>query len=339
MKNPSIRVEDFDVDAAFAATLPYARSSSRAAMVELVTTVVPYGLLWVLAFKLLDAGSLLFLLPVFCLGLLLIRLFLLFHDCLHAALFPQRRHNQICAFLLGLLFFVPSRYWTEEHLTHHATAQNLDRRGRGDVYLMTVKEYMALARWKKLSYRALRTLPGLFVVEIIIRWQILYRIPASAHSPRAARGILLTNAGLVGVVGIQCLLMGWQSYLVIQSLLMLVGGSIGVWIFVLQHEFEATAWRRDTDWDPRVSPWFGSSFLDLPAAGHWLLNNVSFHHIHHLNPKIPGYHLGACHHSNPILQTAPSLTLVNALESWKCQLWDEDADRVTSIRAAETALS
>lgn len=337
MKSLSVDIKDFDIDAAYQATLPFAKRSNRAAAFELATTLVPYAICWFLAYRLLESGSIFFLLPVVVLGLLLIRLFLLFHDCLHAALFPKRRHNQICAFLLGLLFFVPSRYWTEEHLMHHATAQNLDQRGRGDVYLMTVKEYMALSPLYKVLYRMLRTLPGLFVVEIIGNWQILYRFPWHANSPRAARGILWTNLGLVGVVGTMCLLVGWQNYLIIQSLLMLVGGLIGVWVFVLQHEFEDTKWRRHADWDPRLTPWYGSSFLDLPAVGHWLLNNVSYHHIHHLNPTVPGYNLAECHKSYPPFQTAPTLTLRGALKSWKCQLWDEEADRITSIRAAEAS--
>ena len=176
-------------------------------------------------------------------------------------------------------------------------------------------------------------MPGLFVVEMIGRWQILYRLPSSGRSGASSRGIILTNVGLVAVQGTICYLAGWQNYLIILGLIYLIGGCLGVWIFVCQHEFEDSQWFRNDEWTLRRSPWLGSSFLDLPTWGHWLVNNVSYHHIHHLNPKIPGYNLAACHRSDPFFATAPTLTLRQAWRSWRCQLWDEDARRIMSISA------
>jgi omega-6 fatty acid desaturase (delta-12 desaturase) len=195
---------------------------------------------------------------------------------------------------------------------------------------------MALKPREKFGYRLLRTWPGLFFVEMIVRWQFLYRLPSTAHSPKAARGIMWTNIGIVILIVTMCWMVGWKNYIIIQSLVILIGGTLGVWVFVAQHEFEDTQWERSANWTPRLSPWAGSSYLKLPVFGHWILNNVSFHHIHHLNPRIPGYNLAACHKSNPIFETAPHLTLRDAWRSWKCQLWDEDARRVVSIRAAES---
>jgi omega-6 fatty acid desaturase (delta-12 desaturase) len=320
-----------DIREALAATIPYARSSNGKAAWEIVSTLIPYIALWYGAVTLLDAGNFWFLLPVIGIALLYIRFFLLFHDCLHANLFPEPRSNRIAAFLIGLIFNVPSRYWKEEHLMHHATAQNLDRRGRGDVLLLTVKEYRALKPRDRLMYRAVRSWPGLFFIEMIVRWLFLYRLPGTAHSQKAARGILWTNLGCVCLIGFMVWAVGWKDYLIIQSLVIVIGGGLGVWIFVAQHEFEDTKWERAEHWTPRLTPWAGSSYLKLPAFGHWILNNVSYHHIHHLNPRVPGYHLAACHKSNPVFDTAPSLTLKDAWRCWKCQLWDEDAGRVVSF--------
>ncbi len=328
-------VELDEIESAFAKSKPFATSSNRSAIIELATTLVPYALLWTCAVILLDMGSLFFLVPVVIGALFFIRIFLLFHDCLHANFFVDRRANEVCAYLLGLLFFVPSRYWTEEHLAHHATAQNLDRRGRGDVILLTVKEYLELSPMNRLAYRLLRTLPGLFVVEMIGRWQILYRLPSSGRSRAAARGIMFTNIGLIGVQGTICYLAGWQNYLIIFGLVYLIGGCLGVWLFVSQHDFEDSQWQNNSDWTLRRSPWAGSSFLDFPRWGHWMVNNVSYHHIHHLNPKIPGYNLAACHNSDPFFATAPTLTFCQAWQSWRCQLWDEEARKIVSIREAE----
>lgn len=329
-------MEQSEIQEAFKATRIFTQKSNKKALFELAITLIPYVLGWLAAHHLLEAGSWLFLIPVIVLGLLVIRLFLLFHDCLHMALFPKRQHNQICSFLLGLLYFVPSQYWTEEHNAHHATSQNLDRRGRGDVYLMTVDEYKSLTPFQKLLYRAARSFPGLFIVEIIGRWIFLYRLPSYAHSKRAARGIMWTNLGVAIVVALQCWLMGWVNYVIIQGLMMLVGGLFGVWIFVLQHEFPEAQWFRDGEWDKHLSPWLGSSFFDVPKPIHWLLNNATYHHIHHLNPAVPGYNLAQCHASNPIFATAPRVTLKTAAQSWKCQLWDEQARRITSIAAVES---
>jgi omega-6 fatty acid desaturase (delta-12 desaturase) len=172
-------------------------------------------------------------------------------------------------------------------------------------------------------------------MEMIVRWQVLYRIPSTGRSGAARTGIILTNLGLVVVQGTICYLSGWQNYLVVFGLIYLTGGSLGVWIFVAQHDFEESVWKRDDDWTLRRSPWAGSSFLDLPRVGHWLLNNVSYHHIHHLNPKIPGYNLAACHNSDPIFATAPTIGLRDAWKCWRCQLWDEEAGKLVSVRQAE----
>lgn len=331
----SSAAQNVDIAVAYDATRPFARSSNVKAYREIFVTLAIYASLWVVAVSLVENGSWLFVPVCVFAAVIFMRIFLLFHDCLHANLFETKRANQICAFLLGLLFFVPSRYWTEEHLAHHATSQNLDRRGRGDVVMLTVEEYLALSPFNRLAYRLLRTMPGLFLVEMIGRWQILYRLPATGRSKEAAAGIIYTNIGLVVVQGSIILLAGWQNYLIVFGLIYLVGGCLGVWLFVSQHDFEESVWERNADWSLKKSPWAGSSFLDLPVVGHWLLNNVSYHHIHHLNPRIPGYNLAACHNSNPIFATAPTINLAQAWKCWKCQLWDEDKGKLVSTREAE----
>jgi len=265
---------------------------------QIIDTIFVYALLWYLMYLSMKVSWWLTLPLAILAGGLVIRVFIIFHDCGHGSFFKSRLANDICGFVCGVLTFTPYYHWRWEHSLHHATAGDLDRRGVGDVWTLTVQEYLEASRWKRFAYRLARNPFVLFVIAPLYLFPVGQRFP----SPKASRrewqsvwwmnlAILVMAAGLSEVFGI-------VPYLLIQLTALTVAGSAGIWLFYVQHQFENAYWERNEDWEYTAAALKGSSFYKLPKVLQWFSGNIGFHHIHHLSPRIPNYNLERCHKSD-----------------------------------------
>jgi acyl-lipid omega-6 desaturase (Delta-12 desaturase) len=318
---------------------PYMKPDARRALVQLFTTGLPFAVVMVGMLVALDYGILAALLLFPVAAVLLVRLFMFQHDCGHGSFFRARWANDLLGWVLGVLTLTPYTSWRGEHATHHAGAGNLDRRGVGDITTLTVPEYLALPRWRRLAYRLYRHPAVMFGIGPVWLFLISNRIPSG--SPRknwrewlsvvgtdAALAILL--ATLVLVLGPVTVLVGWLP-------VMLLAATIGVWLFYVQHQFEDMYWEPRASWDFRAAALQGSSFYDLPRVLHWMTGNIGFHHIHHLSSRIPNYRLRECHEANPMFRAGPRLTLLGSLKCVRLALWDAEQRSMISfdkLRAA-----
>jgi acyl-lipid omega-6 desaturase (Delta-12 desaturase) len=269
----------------------------------------------------------------------LVRIFIIQHDCGHDAFFRSRRANLVLGFICGLLTLTPFHAWKRQHAGHHGIWNNLDRRQSGvDIYssCLTVGEYRALGPWQRRLYRVTRhpLVSNLLLPPLV--FLLLYRFPFD--TPKARRrerlSVYLTNGLLVGsFVGLGFLL-GFQQVVLVQLPVVIVAAIVGVWLFSVQHRFEDVEWWRKAGWRHEGASMQGSSHLDLHPILHWFTGNIGFHHIHHLNPKVPNYRLQACHEAHPELQTAPRVGLLAGLRHWRYALWDEVKGRMVGYREA-----
>ena len=232
----------------------------------------------------------------------------------------------------GLLTFTPYRHWRGEHAVHHGATGDLDRRGTGDVWTMTVREYLDASRWKRVGYRIMRNPLVLFVVAPFVLFTIWHRFPRHDASTREKWSVWLTNVALAGLITGMSYVFGLGAFLTLQLLVLTVAGSIGIWLFYLQHQFEHAYWQRGEQWDYVAAALQGSSFLMLPRVLQWFSGNIGFHHIHHLSPRIPNYHLERCHVSSPLFQQVPPMTLRSSVQSLRLRLWDEAEQRLVGYR-------
>ncbi len=301
----------------------YQKSSVPRATWQIINTLVPYAGLWVAMYFLKSISWWLVVPLAIVAGGLMVRLFIIFHDCGHSSYFKSRRANDICGFLTGVLTFTPYHHWRWEHAIHHSSSGDLDRRGTGDVWTMTVQEYLDSSRWKKFSYRLSRNPVVLFVVAPVILFLVLNRLPKRRAPLRERLSVYFTNAALLLICGMLCRIFGWEAYLLIQLIVLVVAGSTGVWLFYVQHQFEGVYWERSENWDYAEAALKGSSFYKLPRILQWFSGNIGFHHIHHLSPRIPNYHLEKCHDSEPLFQTVKPITLLESFKSFTFRLWDE----------------
>ena len=222
---------------------------------------------------------------------------------------------------------------------HHATNGDLDRRGIGDIWTLTVREYLSSSRMTRINYRFVRNPFVLFVFAPLFLFLVLERFPSSKAKPREKRSVHIMNFSLL----IWCLTMsaifGVLPFIVIQVTMMAVAGTCGIWLFYVQHQFEDTYWAQGEDWDFTAAAMEGSSYYKLPKIMQWFSGNIGFHHIHHLNAMIPNYNLERCHRSDPYFQVAPELNLISSLKSLKFRLWDEDNNKMIGFRELKRQLA
>jgi omega-6 fatty acid desaturase (delta-12 desaturase) len=303
--------------------IAHQHASTGRALWQLTNTFVPYFLLWFAMYWALEV-SLWLTVPLAVLsGALLVRIFIIFHDCTHGSYFRSRRANDIVGFIAGVLTFSPYQHWRWEHAVHHGSSGNLDRRGTGDIWTMTVQEYLSASRQQRLLYRLARNPVVLFVFAPLFVFVIKQRFASANAQRRQRHSVWWLNVTLLISTPLLSSIFGVGAYLLIQSIAMTVAGATGLWLFYVQHQFQGVYWERDDKWDYTAAAMRGSSYYKLPKVLQWLSGNIGFHHIHHLSPRIPNYNLQQCHDSDPRFAEVTSLSLLSSLRSLKFRFWDE----------------
>jgi acyl-lipid omega-6 desaturase (Delta-12 desaturase) len=299
---------------------------------QLVNTLGSYLLIWVLYCHALSLSWWLVPPLVAIAGGLLVRTFIIFHDCGHGSFFASRSANDFWGCIAGVLTFTPYYHWRGEHAIHHGTAGDLDKRGTGDIWTMTVAEYLASTRMKRFTYRLARNPFVLFVASPLVMFLIVQRFPPPRVGIRERHSVWWMNLAIVLVGTAVSIAIGVGPYLVFQLGALAVAASAGVWLFYVQHQFEDAYWERGDQWDYSVAALQGSSYFRLPRVLQWFSGNIGFHHIHHLSPRIPNYNLERCHRSDPMFENVTRITLSGSLKTFGLQLWDETARKLVSFR-------
>ncbi len=306
---------------------------------QLINTLGSYLLVWVLYHYALPLSWWL-VPPLVVLGAgLLVRTFIIFHDCGHGSFFASRFANDFWGCLCGVLTFTPYYQWRAEHAIHHGTAGDLDRRGKGDVWTMTVREYLAASRYRRFAYRLARNPCVLLIVSPLVLFLVLQRFPDARDDVRERHSVWWTNLAVLLAGTAVSIAIGVWPYLVFQLAILMLAGSAGVWLFYVQHQFEGAYWERGERWDFTVAALKGSSYFKLPRILQWFSGNIGFHHIHHLGPRIPNYNLERCHRSEPMFRNVQPMTFGASLGTLGLRLWDETSQRLVGFRSLRPVLS
>ncbi len=268
---------------------------------------------------------------VFAAGVLL-RIFIIFHDCCHGSFFTSRTANEYVGRIAGFLVCTPYRKWRHDHALHHATSGDLDHRGVGDVYTMTVKEYLAASPSERLRYRLYRHPLVLLGLGPLYTFLIGARFSAPTDRVRERRSVLCLNLALAAWLVVIHATVGLQSYILIQLPILLVATTVGIWLFYVQHQFEDVYWARQDEWDFTTASLYGSTYFRLPKVLQWFTGNIGLHHVHHLSARIPNYKLQQCHDATPMFHTVPTITLSSSFKSLSLNIWDEDRQKLIGFR-------
>lgn len=317
----------------------YGAADQRRSIVQLATTTVPLAGLWLLMMQSLTYGYWMTLLLAIPAAGFLVRLFMIQHDCGHGSFFRSRALNDLVGRVIGVFTLTAYDDWRNAHAIHHATSGNLCKRGTGDVDLMTVAEYRALSRWRRLAYRLYRHPIVLFGIGPIYLFVVKHRfpLPTPPGRRRIFISVMLTNLAIAASIAAGMYLFGVTDFLMVQLPITILASSIGVWLFFVQHNFEHAYWAKGDTWKFQDAALHGSSYYELPGILRWFTADIGLHHIHHLCSKIPNYRLRDCINENPALREFSRLTLWQSLKCVRLTLWDETQNKLVGFRQARTA--
>ncbi|MEO1280906.1 MAG: fatty acid desaturase [Pseudomonadota bacterium] len=319
----------------------YRKPDPTRGLLELVVTIGPLLVLWGLTYAAFLVSFWLALLVAVPAGGFLVRLFLIQHDCGHGSFFRKRVTNDWIGRVLGVLTMTPYDMWKRSHAVHHATSGNLDHRGIGDIYTLTVAEYNALSRWGRFRYRLYRHPIVMFGLGPAYVFLLQNRLPFGYMKAGSIYWIstMGTNLGIIAFAGVMIWLVGAQAFLMVHLPIVLIAATIGIWLFYIQHQFEDAHWETEESWNVHEAALHGSSHYDLPGALRWLTANIGIHHVHHLCSRIPYYRLNDVLKAYPELKDVHRITLWESFQYAGLQLWDAKQKRLVSFRDARVAIS
>ena len=318
--------------------LKYTTPGRGKAAWQILNTLIPYFTLWALAiysFK-TDWPNWIGVLSILIAGPFLVRIFIIFHDCCHSSYFKSKWANTLVGYFTGVLAHSPFRDWGRAHIRHHATAGNLDKRGVGDIWTLTVEEYITAPKLKRIIYRIFRNPFFMFGVGPSYVFLIFHRFSQREIEHKGRLSVYITNLALLLLFLLAGATIGYKTYLAIQIPIVIIAATLGVWLFYVQHQYEEVYWARNDVRDSLKAALEGSSYYKLPKIAQWFSGNIGLHHIHHLNPSIPNYNLQACHDEIQKLQHIPPMGVRKSLKSLFIHLWDEDNNKLISFKAMKT---
>ncbi|MEX2317399.1 MAG: fatty acid desaturase [Pirellulales bacterium] len=268
----------------------------------------------------------------------LVRIFIIQHDCGHHSFFRSRRANDLLGSACSVLTLTPYYLWRRSHARHHASSGDLSHRGQGDIGVLTVVEYLGRSRLGRLRYRLYRHPLLMFVVGasfmFILRQRFTSGVPRAWRRER--KGVHAANVGIGLMIGLAWLAIGLPTFLLIHAPIVMIGSAIGTWLFYIQHQYEHAYWQPHEKWSFADSAMAGSSYYRLPRVLQWFTGNIGFHHIHHLDSRIPNYNLPACYAAEPALREAPTLGIRDSVRCTTLKLWDEERQRLVTFNEAHT---
>ncbi|WP_338788668.1 fatty acid desaturase [Metabacillus sp. FJAT-53654] len=306
---------------------PYEKANIKDSIRQLINTIGPFLILWILAYQSLSISYFLSFGFIIVAAGFLVRIFIIFHDCCHFAFFKNRTANKVLGTITGILTLFPYSQWQHDHSIHHATSSNLDKRGTGDIWVLTVDEYLAEPLVRRIAYRIYRNPFVMFGIGPIYEFLIKNRFNKKGARRNERINTYITNLSIVVLITFLCWTLGTQSFLLIQGPIFLISGSLGIWLFYVQHTFEDSYFEENKDWDYVKAAVEGSSFYKLPKLLQWLTGNIGYHHVHHLSPRVPNYKLEEVHNNTEPLQNVPTITLATSLKSLTFRLWDTQNKR------------
>lgn len=317
----------------------YQIPDNKKAVLQLVTTFLPFIGLWALMYL-----SLSWSIWITCgLGLInaffLVKIFIVQHDCGHQSFFNSKKWNTWVGIICSFFSTIPFRYWAKVHNFHHGHNGQLEVREIGDIPMLTVKEYKARKWFGKLKYRIWRMPLVTFGIAPVYYLIISNRLPLYTKQMRSIKSVIINqlknNVSIVLLYGLLAYLLGWKQFLFIQFFLVFTFGIIAFWFFYVQHQHERSYKQWRENWDYLLSAIKGSTYYKLPRVFQWLTGNIGLHHIHHLSSLIPNYNLEKCMRENQILNKYVTIiSFWQSLKLIKNKLWDEDEGKMVSFREA-----
>ena len=311
----------------------YEKPDLKKSFFQIFSSMIPYIAAWTIIVWMVNKACAWWL--ILAVGtvasVFLVRIFIIFHDCTHNSFFPSRKANRICGYVMGLFTVTPFECWQHSHNIHHNTYADLDHRGIGDVWTLTVDEYLKLPTRMKFAYRLYRNPIVMFGFGPAFLFLFKHRFTDNGSGANGRFSVLFNDFALLSFIGILAILRISPIYFMLYMYILVVAGALGIWLFYVQHQFEGVYWSRHDEWDPLKAAFEGSSYYKLPKILQWISGNIGLHPIHHLSTRIPNYNLQKCYDETPALHALKELSIGRSFKSLWLNLWDEKEKKLVSF--------
>jgi omega-6 fatty acid desaturase (delta-12 desaturase) len=300
---------------------------------QIINSLVPFCGIWYLMYLSVFWSYWLTLMLAIPAAGLLVRLFIIQHDCGHRSFFQSQQANDLWGAFSGLLTLTPYHSWRRSHTRHHSTSGNLTHRGHGDVWTLTVDEYLKSSGLVRLRYRLYRHPLFLFLIGpsllFVVQQRLTYYLPRRWRRER--RSVHLTNLGILAMLNVAWYTIGLNAFFLVHAPIVVLAAAMGSWLFFVQHQYERAYWQPHERWDFVRAAFEGSSYYRLPRALQWFTGNIGFHHIHHLESRIPNYNLPTCFAAIPEFRQVVTLSFWDSVQCTRLKLWDEHSERMVTF--------
>ncbi len=272
-------------------------------------------------------------------GLLIVRIFIIYHDFQHHAILVHSRIAESIMYVYGMLVLSPTSVWNRSHDHHHQHNCKESSEHIGSFPVMTCDQYLSATRWERFQYIIARhpLTIGLGYLTVFMGGMCIRAVIINPKRHLDSAMALIIHLSLA--VGLAWF--GWD-YLVLCLLLpLMIACGIGSYLFYAQHNFPGCRLNRKEQWSYVKAALHSSSFIRMHPIMHWFTGNIGFHHVHHLNAKIPFYRLPEAMKSLQELQSpvSTSLNLRDVYACFRLNLWDCEKERFVSYREARLAHS
>lgn len=319
---------------------PYQKPNRLKSYWQILNSLVIFTGLWFVAYEAYQVSVWLTIPVALVAQLVFLRLFIILHDCGHGSYFKKKKERDFWGTVCGIITFTPYHQWASEHADHHKGSGDLEKRGRGDVWTMTLQEYKDASWFKQTFYRLYRFPVFMLTIGTIYNFIVMHRFTTSLDGEKERRSVFVTNIGIIIMGAIISAFTSLEFFLVYQLSLVMFGGAFGIGLFYVQHQFEGVYWSRGKEWDYETAAVYGSSYLKLPRILQWASGNIGFHHIHHLSPMIPNYELERCYNEQSYFQMDElTITLKDIARCYNLHLYDEDSGRLLTFKEGINLIS
>jgi len=349
---------------------PYMTKSNSKAIFQILNTLIPFVFIWALYSNLVQQ-SLLWAIPFgILMAMLILRSFVLMHDCGHNALFKSNQANKFFGYLLGVVTGMPQYVWSKHHAYHHKTNGDWEKY-QGPLSVISTEKYSQLSDRQKIAYRVFRH-PALFVpfggflyvffnprfnwIVGLIKlsgnilktllsgspskaFQMLKELPSKKwKTPKEFLHQSYNNITLFVIYYFMVQAIGAAEFFSAYILSLTLSGGVGILLFTVQHNFEHAYASDTTRNDYDLAALEGTSYLKLPRFLNWLTADIAYHHVHHLSSTIPNYNLVECHKEfKPYFKSVRRISLKEIPHSLNYLLWDSDNEQLITIKELESS--
>ncbi len=265
-------------------------------------------------------------------GLLYVRMFIIYHDYQHRAILQNSVMASLLMKSIGIYLLAPEAIWKRTHEHHHNNNSKLTMTGIGSYPTISKTRYLGLKKREKFIYllnrHPLTIIFGYFT--LFIYWLNLKSfIQSPSKHLDSLLALLLHGAAAFAIWNF----LGFYVFMLSWFVPFFLAFGMGSYLFYCQHNFPGARFAENHDWTYVNAAIASTSFMPMNPVMQWFTGNIGYHHVHHVNSRVPFYRLQEAFESMPELKNTPTTSWnpIDVVRCFRLKLWDADQDKMITL--------